>query len=237
MYIGDLLIVSKSISLEVGFVIDSLPFYLDSYEISGFAYILPLSLRDSVLESSYHFDSCTYRLTSTDNQMTEKTLYEYLGDGILPKGYIYNNAAIGQQTVNLIIIIKVLAYGFIIIMSLISIANAFNTISTSFILRSREFAILKSVGMSDSDIRKLLNFECMLYGTKAFLISVPISVLISVLIHYGADIYAFFISGATIGAILFSALVVFSVVFVTMIYSIRKMKPQNIMDALRNENY
>ncbi len=237
VYIGDLLIVSKSISLEVGFVIDSLPFYLDSYEISGFAYILPLSLRDSVLESSYHFDSCTYRLTSTDNQMTEKTLYEYLGDGILPKGYIYNNAAIGQQTVNLIIIIKVLAYGFIIIMSLISIANAFNTISTSFILRSREFAILKSVGMSDSDIRKLLNFECMLYGTKAFLISVPISVLISVLIHYGADIYAFFISGATIGAILFSALVVFSVVFVTMIYSIRKMKPQNIMDALRNENY
>lgn len=237
VYIDDLLIVSKSINLEVGSVIDSLPFYLDSYEISGFAYFFPLSLRDSVFTSPYYFDSCTYRLTSTDNQMTEKTLYEYLGDGILSEGYIYNNAAIGQQTVNLIIIIKVLAYGFIIIMSLISIANAFNTISTNFILRSREFAILKSVGMSDSDIRKLLNFECLLYGTKAFLISIPISVLISVLIHYGVDINAFFISGTTIGAILFSALVVFSVVFVTMIYSIRKMKPQNIIDALRNENY
>ncbi len=228
--------VETSRTIRVGHFIEQLPFYLDLNNY-GLTYIFPLSFRDSVFSNYAYFNNRSFRMNATDSQNVEQTLYEYLGDGMLPKGMILNYTASNQSTVNIVIILKVFSYSFILIISLISIANAFNTISTNFILRRREFSVLKSVGMSDYDIRKMLNFECLMYGTKALLIGVPISVIISVHIHLMTGMQDLIISGATISAILFSMLVVLSVVFAAMMYSIRKIKTHNIIDALRNENY
>ena len=76
---------------------------------------------------------------------------------------------------NLVLIIKVFSYGFIVLISLIALANVFNTISTSIYLRRREFAMLKSVGMTRKGFRKMMNFECLLYGLKALAFGIPTS--------------------------------------------------------------
>nr|WP_278320157.1 ABC transporter permease [Clostridium sporogenes] len=61
----------------------------------------------------------------------------------------------------------------------------FNTISTNIKLRRRELAMLRSVGMSDRDFQKMMNFECALYGMRALLFGLPIAVISSWLIYKG----------------------------------------------------
>ena len=65
--------------------------------------------------------------------------------------------------------IQVLCYGFITLISLIALVNVFNTMSTNLMLRRREFAMLRSVGMSDRDFNKMMRFECSLYGVRTML--------------------------------------------------------------------
>lgn len=133
-------------------------------------------------------------------------------------------------------VIKVFAFGFIILISLIAVANVFNTISTNVMLRRRELAMLKSVGMSDRGMKKMMNYECVLYGVKGLMYGIPVSVVISYLLYniisdgVAVDFYIPWYS------ICISVVSVFVVVFVTMIYSVNKIKKDNTIDALKNEN-
>ena len=141
-----------------------------------------------------------------------------------------------QSSRNIITIITVFAYGFIVLISLITIANVFNTISTNVNLRRREFAMLKSVGMTNSSFNKMLNYECIFYGLKALLYGLPASIGVTYLIYKSIE------NGVEMGfylpykSILVSILSVFIVVFISMMYSMSKIREENIMDGIRNEN-
>ncbi|MFR2404336.1 MAG: FtsX-like permease family protein, partial [Eubacterium callanderi] len=108
--------------------------------------------------------------------------------------------------------------------------------STNIKLRRREFAMLRSVGMSDRDFNKMMNFECAFFGMKTLLFGVPIAVLFSWLIDKGMVA-----GGAEIGfifpwaSLIISALGVFFLVFITMLYATRSIKKENIIDALRDD--
>jgi len=121
-------------------------------------------------------------------------------------------------------------------MSLITIANVFNTISTNINLRRREFAMIKSVGITSSGFNKMLNYECIFYGLKALLYGLPASIMVTYLIYIsmmeGVDIRFYL----PVKSILISIFSVFLVVFVSMMYSMRKIRRENILDALKNEN-
>jgi putative ABC transport system permease protein len=136
----------------------------------------------------------------------------------------------------MITVINVFAYGFIILISLIAATNVFNTVSTGISLRRREFAMLKSVGMTSKGFNKMMNYECLLYGAKALLFGLPTSFIITYLIYFfvshGAEI-SFVLPWSAIGIAVFS---VFAVVFATMMYSMSKIKKDNPIDALKNEN-
>ena len=121
-------------------------------------------------------------------------------------------------------------------MALITTANVFNTISTNVQLRRREFAMLKSVGMTKRGFNKMINFECIFYGLKALVIGLPISLAVTVLIHMalssGVDM-AFMVPWESI----FIAVAgVFLIVFITMLYAMSRVRRENIIDALKNEN-
>ena len=72
-------------------------------------------------------------------------------------------------------VVNVFAYGFIILISLIALANVFNTISTSISLRRREFAMLKSIGLSEKGFMRMMNYECIIYGVKGLAWGLPAS--------------------------------------------------------------
>lgn len=142
-----------------------------------------------------------------------------------------------QMTVrNIILIINVFTYGFIILISLISAANVFNTISTNLMLRRREFAMLRTVGMTKGGLNKMMNYECILYGIKSSVYGIILSMIfvqmITMSVNNGVET-ALVIPWASLGIALVS---VFLVVFSTMLYSMHRIKKDNPIEALRNEN-
>jgi len=148
---------------------------------------------------------------------------------------LYNTAEAQESSRNILLIINVFTYGFIILMSLITIANVFNTISTNISLRRREFAMLRSVGMTNRGFNKMMVFECAFYGIKALLYGLPVAAAITWLIYNGVTAgvdVAFRLPWESIGISVFS---VFFVVFVTMLYSVGKLKKENTVDALKND--
>jgi L-2-hydroxyglutarate oxidase LhgO/ABC-type antimicrobial peptide transport system permease subunit len=178
----------------------------------------------------------TLIIKAKDPAKAEVKIKDILIDAGFDTSGLYNAAANMQSTKNIITVMMVFSYGFITLISLIAIANVFNTISTNMNLRRKEFAMLKSVGMTKSGFNKMLNYECVFYGLKSLIYGIPVALLFTWMIfkslRQGVDI-AFQLP---VSSILTSVLSVFIVVFVTMIYSMRKIRNENILDALKCEN-
>ncbi|HZK35046.1 MAG TPA: ABC transporter permease, partial [Bacillota bacterium] len=169
-----------------------------------------------------------------DSYKAEEDINEILRDAGLSD--VVNIAEVVQENRNIVTIISIFAYGFIILMSLITIANVFNTISTNVNLRRREFAMLKSVGMTDKSFNRMLNFECILYGLKGLLYGLPVAILITYLIYRGISQGVEMAFYLPVNGILTSVFSVFIVVFVSMMYSMSRIRNENILDELKNEN-
>ena len=137
---------------------------------------------------------------------------------------------------NLILLISVFVYGFIILMTLICVANIFNTISTSFSLRKREFAMLRSVGMTSKAFHKMIAYESAFYGLKALLFGLPLStVIILYLMKSITGPFVYELEFPWFGYVI-AIFGVFFTIGITMLYSARKVKNQNVIDTLKDEN-
>lgn len=150
---------------------------------------------------------------------------------------VYDYAANVETMRALVTIAKVLAYGFIVLISMIAAANVFNTISTNISLRRREIATLKSIGLTSKGMRKMMLFESILYGIKSLLFSLPVSLAITYLIYYvvtdsGYDM-SFYVPW---GTFLTAIISVFIIVALSMVYSMKKVNKENTVETLRNEN-
>lgn len=151
---------------------------------------------------------------------------------------LYNIHATLEQNRSITFVIDVFTYIFVIMISLIAVANVFNTISTNIKLRRRELAMLRSVGMSDRSFHKMMNFECAFYGMRTLLFGLPIAGIFSWLIYRGIvsvekpDNFAYLFPWGSMAISVFSVLFI---VFITMLYAINKIKNENIIDALRDD--
>lgn len=226
---------SKEIELNIGLFTDKLVKGIDVENQDTVAILIPQCMIGTIFDSNI-LPSHASIYISTDYHtnvyekakaiLKENNMSDYLYDSM--KDYEYNQ--------NMIFIIQVFAYGFITMISLIAMANVFNTISTNILLRRREFAMLKSVGMTRRGFNKMMNFECILYGVKSLLYGLPVSIYITYLIYKSINEsyeMPFILPWNAIGISVFS---VFAVVFATMMYAMNKIKKDNPIDALKNEN-
>ncbi len=149
--------------------------------------------------------------------------------------YLYNLYVQNQKQEQLITLMSVFTYGFITLITAICIANILNTISTSIALRKREFAMLKSVGITPGSFNKMINFESLFYGLKAILFGMPVSFILMYLIHKTLDMKFSFVFTLPWIEIFTAAIAVFVIVGVAMIYSGSKIKKENIIDVLKQE--
>jgi len=141
-----------------------------------------------------------------------------------------------SRTRNVILAIKILFYGFITLVVLIGVTSVINTINTSMNLRRKEFAMLRSVGLSPKGFNKMLFFESLLFGLKSLLYGIPVSFAINYLISKSL--------GGTVdvglviswGGLIASIIGVFVIVLIAMYYATKKIKRENILNALREEN-
>lgn len=134
------------------------------------------------------------------------------------------------------LIMQVFLYGFITLMALISVANIFNTVSTSIDLRRKEFAMLKSVGVTPKGFNRMLRFESLFYGLKALIFGLPLGLLCSyfmqqILVAGSFDI-AFYPDWRVYLGV---TLAVFLIVGMSMWYATSKVKKDTIVETLKTE--
>ena len=218
--------------------IEEAPFFVSRSTPVAINMIYPYSMLESVVPEAAlnQFRNTEYFLTSSNHTASFENLAPVLTENGLSSRQLFDYAANAETDRNVVTIIRVFAYGFIVLISLIAAANVFNTISTNISLRRREFAMLKSVGMTQKGFRRMMNYECLLYGSKALLLGLPISCGITYLIYRAVTTAyetSFHLPWAAIGIAVLS---VFLVVFATMMYSMSKVKKDNPIDALKNEN-
>jgi putative ABC transport system permease protein len=78
-------------------------------------------------------------------------------------------------TRNVKTLVTVFTTGFIVLISSICIANILNTITTSIALRRREFAMLKSVGMTPQSFGKMINFKAFFTASRPSALACPLA--------------------------------------------------------------
>ena len=135
---------------------------------------------------------------------------------------------------NLFTLIAIFLYGFIIVISLIGITNIFNTITTNMELRKQEFAMLKSIGMTSKEFKRMIRLESLFMGIKSLLFGILIGIILSYLIYLSSDSDTPY--KLPIVAIIISILVVFILISLIMKYSLNKINKQNTIETIRNEN-
>lgn len=123
-------------------------------------------------------------------------------------------------------------YGFTILLTLIAIANIVNTISTAVHMRRQEFAMFRSVGMEERGIKKMLLLETILYGLRALIIGMPISILLSFLMFNTIEtkVFAFELNYSMYMMMIFA---VFIIIGLSMLLSASRIRNDSIIEALK----
>ena len=135
-----------------------------------------------------------------------------------------------------VLVISIFLYGFIGVITLIGITNIFNTITTNMNLRKKEFAMLKSIGMTKKEFNRMIRLESIFYGVKSLVIGIPIGLVLS----YG--MYNVFRNSMEIEYVLPYNAIAVAVIFVAVVigiimkYSMSKINKQNIIETIRNDN-
>lgn len=223
--------------LEVIGLTDQKPMGLENMTYPGSLHVIVsentfsewLSNQKNIIDESTH----RLYLNSTDPIGTEEAIDKM---SLSNQPHVYNVYQRRVQDEQLMTIMQVFIYGFVVLISAISVANIFNTISTSIALRKREFAMLKSVGMTPKGFNKMLNYESIFYGIKALFYGLPISfglIFLMFLSFRSSFMSQFEIPWVSIFIVFLG---VFIIVGLTMLYSSSKVKKENIIDALKQEN-
>ncbi len=151
--------------------------------------------------------------------------------------YVSNMDKQMRDEKSLFTLLGVFAYGLIVVIALIGITNIINTLSTGMELRSREFATLRSIGMTDKQFVGMVRLESVFISVKALVIGVPLGILISYLLCVimnrmdGAIIYE-----PPYKAIILCIVVVIMLIYAIMKLSMTKLRHNNIIETIKNEN-
>ena len=212
---------------KLGAMIDEIPFglYADyGSDDEAVAVILPLSALRSREET---LPDLSVKINDYNAATAYLTENDIAYDDLL---------ASEKQARDIILMVNVFSYGFIILITMISVANVFNTISTNIALRRRDFGMLRSVGMKNGELYRMVGVECLSYGGRALLWGVPLSLAIDygiqmIATNVSNDGYAF-----PIGTVAIVVVSVFAIVYLTTFYAVSKLRKDNPIDAIRMEN-
>lgn len=224
---------TKLSPVEIVALTDKRPMGVHSAQVGGLNIIVSDQVFDQLTNDTMSNDiQSRLNLNSSDPLATQQAIEEMKERNV----YVQNVFQNRQNSEQMIMLMSIFTYGFIALITLISIANIFNTISTSISLRKREFAMLKSVGMTPNGFNKMINYESIFYGIKSLLYGLPISIVVMYLIF--RSMMSSFSYGFALPwmSILYVIVAVFIIVSSAMLYSSSKVKKENIIDALKQEN-
>lgn len=130
--------------------------------------------------------------------------------------------------------ILVLIFGFVVgLMAIIGLSNAYFTIQGTLSARRREFAMLRSIGISPKGLKKMLLFEAILLGVKPILISLPITLILQgVFLNINEITLLEWLPFAPWKPMFIYIIAVMAVTITTYLLGITKILNENIMDMI-----
>lgn len=218
----------KKQTLEIAKVTKKGGYGIDNYAYGSGAFIIS----DYLIEKLGVGYVNNLEINSSDSYKLEEDIKKLNIDTI----NVENIDFLQKQMNNMTLWISVFLYGFIIVISLIGVTNIFNTITTNMNLRSKEFAMLKSIGMTKREFNYMIRFESILYGLKSLLIGCTLGIMFSYLIYKGLSNSIDFGFDLPIKAIIISIIFILLVVGLIMKYSLSKINKQNIIETIRKDN-
>lgn len=137
-------------------------------------------------------------------------------------------------------IIELLLYGFLILIVGISVTNIFSTIAINIILRSKEFAILESTGMTNKQIKKMIRTENTIASLKGIIFGSIVSFTILWFVYKqvmgeNMDVYKF-MENINVWAFLLASMLIYGITWLSSIYAVRKINKEDIVKVINNEN-
>ena len=137
-------------------------------------------------------------------------------------------------------IIELLLYGFLILIVGISVTNIFSTIAINIILRSKEFAILESTGMTNRQIKKMIRTENTIASLKGIIFGSIVSFTILWFVYKqvmgeNMDVYKF-MENINVWAFLLASMLIYGITWLSSIYAVRKINKEDIVKVINNEN-
>lgn len=224
----------ERIKAEIGAVLEDVPFGLEDsyYSFSGMI-IYPKSTFTEEFESLKN----RFRIRAFYNSTDADKLQDKIEELMSGADYMENNTNENYRMMkNFYLLIGIFFYGFIIVISLIGITNIFNTITTGMSLRRREFAMLKSIGMTGKEFNRLIRLESIFVCAKSLIFSIPVGLVLSYLLYrsWGADMGLKYEPPVIPVACAVAA--VFMLIYTIMHYSVKVIEKQNIIETIRNEN-
>ncbi|MCI8276729.1 MAG: ABC transporter permease, partial [Clostridia bacterium] len=149
----------------------------------------------------------------------------------------YSDLEASRRSENaMVLVISIFLYGFIAVITLIGVTNIFNTITTNMNLRQKEFAMLKSIGMTKKEFDRMIRLESIFYGFKSLIIGIPIGILGSYFVYKAFSRGMEMSYRLPIMAIIIAIIFVFLIIGLIMKYSLSRINKQNIIETIRNEN-
>lgn len=223
----DVTIYDEEYNIEIGYVTDIRPFGLkDRQDVCFIASdeIYKKFIPNKVLRIVYK---------SNDANKLQDDIDEILKS----ENYNLSNLEENVKMMNsLFTLIGIFLYGFVIVISLIGITNIFNTITTNMELRKQEFAMLKSIGMTNEEFKRMIRLESIFMGAKSLFFGVPVGIGLSYLIYHFLSEDSGLPYKLPVMSILIAIFAVFLLITSLMRYSMNKINKQNTIETIRNEN-
>jgi putative ABC transport system permease protein len=156
------------------------------------------------------------------------------GQGI--GAYVMNIAETARTSVNVAALIRLLAGLFSIITMLIALANVFNTLTNSIVLRTREFAMLRSIGMGDAAFRRMMLYECASYALRGLVFGLALALGVSwLMMRTMSSSFAGLALAMPLPYVLAAVAGTAVVLLASAVYALRRSNAQNVVEALRTD--
>ena len=201
-------------------------------ESGGVAFYAPMSVYDKLYDvDDFYFD---YGIETDEPYKVEKELKDYLSENEA-EGDAYNIYYWTMREKSIISAVQFLSYSFILLITLITVFNIINTMTAQIAGRKKELAMLKSVGMTPKEFKKTILLESAFYGLFGLFFGVPLSLVINRVVGYIISKDNPITFSVNIWLYLLACVAVFVIIALTMIYSLKLIKNNSIIDSLKND--
>ena len=216
----------EELKIEVGAVSKIKPYGLENVYYGGGFIVLNK-------EAYKEMDMPVDRITIESTNATE--LQTYI-QGIDSDIRIINLEEAAKEERSMVLVVNIFLYGFIAVITLIGVTNIFNTITSNMELRQKEFAMLKSIGMTKKEFNRMINLETLFYGTKSLLYGIILGLLGTFALYKAFSLKIDAGMYIPIKPIIISVIFVFILIFIIMRYGVSKINKQNTIETIRKEN-